>query len=136
MPCERQSTKKYISRGSPSFPANECHGETMMGNDGRMYASVSNKNGIYRWLAVKSATKISSPRKRTSPRKSSPMRKSSPPTKVSSPRKSASPRKSSPMRKSSPSTKVYTSRKGVKGQTLWYYKGKRIAAIKVPARYK
>jgi hypothetical protein len=50
--CSRQSTKKYSSRSSPPFPANNCCGATKKGNDGQMYKSISSKNGICRWVKV------------------------------------------------------------------------------------
>jgi len=51
--CRPQYTKKYLSRPSPNYPANECKGRRMKGNDGRIYQSVPDKNGIYRWKLVK-----------------------------------------------------------------------------------
>lgn len=39
MSCVRQSAKKYAQRTSPPFPANQCCGQTRLGNDGRAYAS-------------------------------------------------------------------------------------------------
>lgn len=50
--CLRQSSKKYYSRDSPAFPANKCQGQTKRGNDGKMYRSKANKNGVYRWVAA------------------------------------------------------------------------------------
>jgi hypothetical protein len=47
--CKKQNTKKYALRGSPPFPANKCQGKKKKGNDGRMYKSVANKNGIHAW---------------------------------------------------------------------------------------
>ena len=52
--CERQETKKYTSRKSPPFPANECKGTEKEGNDGKMYKSVGNKNGVHRWVLKES----------------------------------------------------------------------------------
>ena len=51
--CKRQATKKYITRPSPPFPANECCGKRKKGNDGKMWHSVPNKNGVCRWQKVK-----------------------------------------------------------------------------------
>ena len=42
--------KKYKIRSSPPYPANECKRRTMRGNDGDMYVSKSNVNGVYRWV--------------------------------------------------------------------------------------
>ena len=46
-------TKKYTSRNSPPYPANECRGLIKLGNDGKEWASVSTSSGIYRWTAQK-----------------------------------------------------------------------------------
>jgi len=48
--CSRQSTKKYRSRSSPPYPANNCCGATKKGNDGKSYKSVKAANGICRWV--------------------------------------------------------------------------------------
>ena len=51
--CIDQSRlKKYSSRKSPPFPANECCGEIMRGNDGDEYESLPNVRGICRWVAL------------------------------------------------------------------------------------
>ena len=50
--CSRQSTKKYSSRSSPPFPANNCCGMTKKGNDGLTYKSVAASNGICRWVNI------------------------------------------------------------------------------------
>lgn len=41
--------KKYKSRNSPSYPANQNCGKRMSGNDGKMYKSIPNKNNICTW---------------------------------------------------------------------------------------
>jgi hypothetical protein len=51
--CEKQSTKKYTERNSPPFPANQCCGEKMLGNDGNMYESRADKNGTCKWYVLK-----------------------------------------------------------------------------------
>jgi len=49
--CVRQTLKKYTSRGSPPYPAQECPNKRKKGNDGRMYVSKPNDtNGIFRWV--------------------------------------------------------------------------------------
>lgn len=60
MPCTKKTTKKYSSRNSPPYPANECNiGSSRKGNDGLMYTvSSPNKNGVKRWL--KKSTKKTS----------------------------------------------------------------------------
>jgi hypothetical protein len=50
--CSPQSTKKYRSRKSPPYPANNCCGATKKGNDGDTYKSVKASNGICRWVKV------------------------------------------------------------------------------------
>jgi hypothetical protein len=50
--CERQYTKKYTDRPSPPYPAQECRHDIKKGNDGRMYISESDINGIFRWKVV------------------------------------------------------------------------------------
>ena len=50
--CVRSTRKKYAKRPSPPFPANQCHGQTMEGNDGTMYKSVPDKRGIHTWKKV------------------------------------------------------------------------------------
>lgn len=51
--CSRQKTKKYTSRPSPPFPANECKGMYKKGNNGKRYLSVADVNGNYRWRLEK-----------------------------------------------------------------------------------
>jgi hypothetical protein len=41
--------KKYLTRDSPPYPANEYCGKTMKGNNGKMYTSVADKNNVCRW---------------------------------------------------------------------------------------
>ena len=51
--CVRQTKKKYTSRSSPPYPAQECPYKKKKGNDGRMYLSKPNDiNGIFRWVAI------------------------------------------------------------------------------------
>jgi len=45
--------KKYTTRKSPGLPANMLCGEKRMGNNGKMWKSVSNKNGVCTWRPVK-----------------------------------------------------------------------------------
>lgn len=53
--CPTLTTKKYADRPGPPNPANdpECQGLIMQGNDGRDYLSKANKNGVFKWVAVK-----------------------------------------------------------------------------------
>jgi hypothetical protein len=49
----RASTlKKYKTRNSPPYPANRNCNRTMKGNDGRMYISKANKNGVCSWKKI------------------------------------------------------------------------------------
>ena len=50
--CIRQTTKKYVTRKSPPFPANECKNSVKIGNDGQMYRSTPDKNKVYRWKLI------------------------------------------------------------------------------------
>lgn len=56
--CIKLKTKKYRLRGSPPFSATDCPGKTMKGNDGEMYVSKADKNGIYKWVKAVKALKI------------------------------------------------------------------------------
>ena len=55
--CKRSTLKKYVSRPSPAFPANQCQGQTMVGNDGTTYKSVPDKRGIHTWKKLNSTRK-------------------------------------------------------------------------------
>lgn len=50
--CVAQQSSKYTSRPSPPYPANECCDRKMMGNDGQMYISKMDKNGICKWIKL------------------------------------------------------------------------------------
>lgn len=43
---------KYKMRDSPPYPANENCDKIMVGNDGKKYKSVPNKNGICTWRKI------------------------------------------------------------------------------------
>lgn len=51
--CVQQFAQKYTTRPSPPFPANKCPKRQMRGNDGLMYSSVPDKNGVHRWQLTK-----------------------------------------------------------------------------------
>jgi len=51
--CKKQTDEKYKKRPSPPFPANQCCGEKILGNDGNMYESRADKNGTCRWILLK-----------------------------------------------------------------------------------
>ena len=48
--CIRQTRKKYLTRSSPPYPAQECPHQKKKGNDGHMYISKDNEYGIFRWV--------------------------------------------------------------------------------------
>lgn len=48
-----KKTNKKLNRPSPSYPANDYCGKNKKGNDGNMYTSIKNKNGICRWVKLK-----------------------------------------------------------------------------------
>ena len=52
--CPLSNLKKYANRPSPPRPANDpgCRDKIRRGNDGLLYQSVSNRNGVYRWVKV------------------------------------------------------------------------------------
>ena len=50
--CVMQTTKKYISRPSPPYPANKCCGQIMTGNDGSKYESIQKTTGMCAWKKV------------------------------------------------------------------------------------
>jgi hypothetical protein len=54
----RQTTKKYTTRNSPPYKATSFCGERKVGNDGRMYNSKPNKNGVCAWRLHSSAKKV------------------------------------------------------------------------------
>ncbi len=47
--CALQSTAKYTKRGSPPYPANQCCGQVMVGNDGNTWQSRPDKTGVCHW---------------------------------------------------------------------------------------
>lgn len=54
--CVKDDTKKYKTRPSPPFPANKCKGKTKKGNNGKMFKSKPDVNGVHKWVAVVSAS--------------------------------------------------------------------------------
>lgn len=55
--CVKMQTRKYASRKSPPYPANQCKSMKKRGNDGAMYVSQPNKNGTHKWVLVGNATR-------------------------------------------------------------------------------
>jgi hypothetical protein len=51
--CTKQTTRKYLTRASPPYAANQCPaGSVRKGNDGKMYRSTVASNGVHRWMPV------------------------------------------------------------------------------------
>lgn len=53
--CVKLKTRKYTSRPSPPYSAQECPNKTLKGNDGKKYTSSSSELGIYRWIPYSGA---------------------------------------------------------------------------------
>ena len=68
--CKKMTTKKYMNRSSPPYPANKCQGKIKPGNDGMMYKSVSDKNCVHKWLIAGRKSRKSVRKARKSVRKS------------------------------------------------------------------
>tara|TARA_B110000261_G_C12974215_1_gene313745 strand:- start:464 stop:868 length:405 start_codon:yes stop_codon:yes gene_type:complete len=55
--CSRKRTKKYTTRKSPPYPANDCPNMIKRGNDKKNYKSEADKNGVHKWkLSTKRKT--------------------------------------------------------------------------------
>ena len=63
--CVKDNTKKYKTRPSPPFPANKCKGKTKKGNNGKMFKSKPDVNGVHKWVAVVSASKTNTTKTKT-----------------------------------------------------------------------
>lgn len=48
--CIKSTLKKYTNRPSPPYPAKMCTYLIKKGNDGKMWISMINKKGVYRWI--------------------------------------------------------------------------------------
>lgn len=48
-----KTLKKYKSRNSPPYPANQNCNKEMVGNDGNKYISIPNKNGVCSWKKIR-----------------------------------------------------------------------------------
>ncbi len=53
MTCKRVTEKKYRTRPSPPYHAQDCKGLQKKGNDGQIYQSTPDRRGIYRWTQKK-----------------------------------------------------------------------------------
>lgn len=62
MNCVESKLKKYTSRKSPPYPANECPEDMIKkGNDGLLYIIKKGSNGIHRWMKYREMMKKSKP---------------------------------------------------------------------------
>jgi hypothetical protein len=84
--CVKDETKKYKTRPSPPFPANKCKGKTKKGNNGKMFKSKPDVNGVHKWVAVVSAS--ASKTKKTKSKKTKTKRRKSKKTEPASEKKS------------------------------------------------
>lgn len=51
MACEKSQDKRYATRKSPPYPANQCpEGDRRKGNDGQWWVAVRASNGVNRWV--------------------------------------------------------------------------------------
>lgn len=55
--CIKLITNKYSFRNSPPYQANKCKSMKKKGNDGKLYSSQPDKNGIYKWAIVNKKNK-------------------------------------------------------------------------------
>lgn len=55
--CVKETKQKYTVRNSPTYSAAKCKGTRKKGNDGKLYASKPDKNGVYKWVAVTKQTR-------------------------------------------------------------------------------
>lgn len=75
--CVKDNTKKYKTRPSPPFPANKCKGKTKKGNNGKMFKSKPDVNGVHKWVAVVSASASATKTKKTKTKKTKTKRRKS-----------------------------------------------------------
>jgi hypothetical protein len=54
MSCSKSPNAKYANRPGPPYPAQNCKSMRKVGNDGLLYVSKPDKNGIYKWYKVSS----------------------------------------------------------------------------------
>ena len=55
--CVKMQTRKYAFRNSPPYSANQCKSMKKRGNDGMMYVSQPDKNGVYTWTVSNAKSK-------------------------------------------------------------------------------
>lgn len=59
MTCKKIYSLKYDYRPSPPYKASSCKNTRKKGNDGFMYVSKKDKNGVYRWKRANKTLKKS-----------------------------------------------------------------------------
>ena len=59
--CVPSKLKKYVERKAPPYPAAECCGIKLKGNDGNEYVSKPDKNGICKWYKAEKTSKVVKP---------------------------------------------------------------------------
>lgn len=59
--CVIEKDKKYLNRPSPPYKAGNCKNTIIVGNNGKRWISVPDKNGIYHWKQFKEMYQTSSP---------------------------------------------------------------------------
>lgn len=65
MSCSKSPNAKYVNRPGPPYPAQNCKSMRKVGNDGLLYVSKQDKNGIYKWYKVSSGKSKKQSRKRS-----------------------------------------------------------------------
>ena len=65
--------KKYLTRDSPPYPANDYCGKKKKGNDGNMYLSTPDKNGVCKWIKVTMKVTIKTKKTMKTKKKISPL---------------------------------------------------------------
>ena len=65
MSCVKLNNLKYVNRPGPPYPANaeDCQGRIKVGNDSRKYVSKEDKNGVFKWILIKSDDRRKKPKK-------------------------------------------------------------------------
>lgn len=63
--CIRKTQKKYLTRDSPAFSAQDCKGLKKMGNDGNYWISKKGSTSVYRWQPMNKTTKTKAKKAKT-----------------------------------------------------------------------
>ena len=57
--CKRETSKKYKSRPAPPYKAEACANRIADGNDNKLYISVADAKGVYKWRKIGAKTRKS-----------------------------------------------------------------------------